>query len=123
MVNLKYTKADRLRKSSDYLRLSKYGNKYFSNHFIIIANSNNFGNRLGVTASKKVGNAITRNRIKRVIREYFRLYIKGTLKCQDINVIAKKGAGELRPNEFFSSLSKAFDYVVNKRAHSILSKI
>ena len=53
--------------------------------------------RLGVTVSRKVGNAVTRNRVKRGIREWFRHH-EGPLEG-DVVVIARPGAGELSPEE------------------------
>ncbi len=62
-------KIDKITKRSDYLRASK--SKYFrSNSFIIqfYDRADNLGPRYGVTATKKIGNAIKRNKAKRRIR-------------------------------------------------------
>jgi ribonuclease P protein component len=48
--------------------------------------------RLGLVVSKKVGNAITRNRIKRVIRESFRMSEQKSLCNFDVVVIARAAA-------------------------------
>jgi len=47
------------------------------------------GARIGIVASRKVGNAVTRNRIKRCIREFFRLYRGLMTRCEDIVVIVR----------------------------------
>lgn len=48
--------------------------------------------RLGLTVSRKVGNAVERNRIKRLIREYFRLNRHLLGRPLDVNVIARQAA-------------------------------
>ena len=65
----KHHKIDKITKRSDYLRASK--SKYFrSNSFIIqfYNRADDLGPRYGVTATKKIGNAIKRNKAKRRIR-------------------------------------------------------
>ena len=65
----KIQKIDKITKRSDYLRASK--SKYFrSNSFIIqfYNRADTLGPRYGVTATKKIGNAIKRNKAKRRIR-------------------------------------------------------
>jgi ribonuclease P protein component len=51
--------------------------------------------RLGVTASKRVGNAVVRNRIKRLVREAFRLCRGDIQPPVDMVVIAKADAHKL----------------------------
>ena len=65
----KILKIDKITKRQDYLRASK--SKYFrSNSFIIqfYNRADTLGPRYGVTATKKIGNAIKRNKAKRRIR-------------------------------------------------------
>ena len=66
--------------------------------------------RLGVTVSKAVGNAVTRNRVKRQIREWFRQF-SGENKnlvefIGDLVVIARPGAASLRSRAIFADLSQ-----------------
>lgn len=51
--------------------------------------------RLGIVVTKKIGNAVARNRVKRVCRECFRLWPDFVPRGIDLVVIAKEGAPEL----------------------------
>ena len=52
--------------------------------------------RLGVTVSRRIGNAVIRNRVKRRVREIFRGRIRDTLNPgTSLVVIARAGAGSL----------------------------
>lgn len=50
---------------------------------------------MGISVGRKVGNAVCRNRIKRWIREYFRIHRAMILDGTDISVIVKPGAAQL----------------------------
>lgn len=72
------------------------GRKIHTPHFIVlIMNDPSFPTRLGVTVSRKVGNAVIRNRVKRLLREYFRQHYSGFIGNISILIIAKRGAGQL----------------------------
>jgi ribonuclease P protein component len=63
---------------------------------LVITNPNERGEaRLGVTVSSKVGNAVVRNRVKRLLRECFRRYRHQIVPNQDVLIIARKGAVNL----------------------------
>jgi ribonuclease P protein component len=74
MSTCSLNKSDRLLKREDYLSVGKEGKRIKTKHFIVLFRENNLKiNRFGVTASKKIGGAVKRNRIKRLIREFFRI--------------------------------------------------
>ncbi len=72
---------------------------------------------MGITVTKRVGKAVIRNRIKRIVREHFRLNRKCTQPYLDINVIAKKEAADLTSEEMFSSLNGLFEKIKRACCH------
>ncbi len=82
---------ERIRKRKDFLFLYKKGKRYRGKYFNLIYLSNDFSfSRMAVIVSKKVGNAVKRNKIKRQMRTLFRRN-KNLLKAPlDIIIITKK---------------------------------
>ena len=107
-----FKKNDRLLKRSDFLRLSRTGFKIHNDHFTAIYYPGLCSRtRLGLTVSKRVGNAVIRNRIKRLSREYFRLNRDNINGVWDINIIAKKSAAGLSSQRSCVSLCDIFDRI------------
>ncbi len=64
----------RIKKKSDFKRVYENGERFFHSYFVIFYLKNGLGySRLGLTVSRKIGRAVVRNRIKRRLREIFRL--------------------------------------------------
>jgi ribonuclease P protein component len=114
-VNAKRSKEDfpksaRLRKRPEFLSLSRTGKKVHSQHFVVISRSNDRGeSRLGITVSGKVGNAVARNRIKRVVREIFRTGRGELGMAVDILVVAKAGAALLARGVIEKEIKKSLN--------------
>ena len=93
MCSFTFLKKERLQNRKDFVNLNKLGKRYHTAHFVVISRKNGLSRtRLGVTVSKKVGNAVKRNRVKRRTREFFRLYKAFFPSSYDIVIAAKKGA-------------------------------
>lgn len=91
-----FPKSLRLRDRDEFNQTWRRGRKKHAPHFIVVVHKNEGTSvRLGITASRKTGNAVARNRIKRLVREYFRQHHQEICCGADISVIAKQGAARL----------------------------
>jgi ribonuclease P protein component len=62
--------------------------------------------KLGLAVSRRVGNAVARNRVKRLVREWFRRNRAALPPATDWVVIARQGAAELAAPAFASELGR-----------------
>jgi ribonuclease P protein component len=61
-----------LKTNNDFRRIYNRGKSFVSSGVVVYVTKNNAGfNRIGLTVGKKIGNAVKRNRAKRVMREAF----------------------------------------------------
>ena len=74
----------------------KSAKKVHSERFILFWRENNIGHhRLGLTVSRKVGNAVVRNRVKRLFREIFRRCHRSIPGQMDLIINARSGCAEV----------------------------
>lgn len=102
---LSFGRDRRIRKRADFLRVQSTGQRASTPHFVLLVAAQDPliasppPSRLGVVVTKKVGNAVARNRVKRVCRECFRTWPQNGTELVpdgiDLVVIAKEGAPEL----------------------------
>ena len=106
---------EKIRKRPEYLSIYQQGMRIQARHFTIVAQKNALGYaRLGITVSKKVGDAVQRNWIKRLIREFFRLNKTRLAVSRDIVVIGKKGMPRLSYQEVCKELAVLVSNRVNE---------
>jgi ribonuclease P protein component len=99
----------RLRQRADFVAVQSEGTKVHGRHVLGIARRRaepELTGRLGLTVTKKVGNAVIRNRIKRLLREWMRL--QGWVpRGWDLVLVAKDSAArQLEPGAFAPDLTR-----------------
>jgi len=97
----------RLRRSSDVKRVYDEGKSWAHPLLVLIVRPNDLGlSRVGVTASRKVGGAVERNRAKRLLREAARhLYPEFESKGWDVVLIARPKLIEAKEAEVEKALA------------------
>jgi ribonuclease P protein component len=100
-MDFQFTKAEHLTRKKEFERVFNEGKVFKNNEVVLYVIPNDFlHSRLGLVVSKKVGNAVRRNRAKRLLREAYRLN-KHLLKTH-VDIIAI-------PRHPFSSVLKLLD--------------
>jgi ribonuclease P protein component len=80
----------RLTSTTDFKRVRRTGKSYAHPLAIVFVSPNALPNsRFGVTAGRELGNAVHRNRAKRLLREVLRNYLALTLSGWDIVLVAR----------------------------------
>jgi ribonuclease P protein component len=111
----RFQQADRVLCTRDFRRAFKTGKRGASKDFIVViaprtknatGNSDEKRRRLGITVSRRVGNSVIRNRVKRRIRAWFRHAREGLPDGSDIVVIARQTARDLSGSEVASILDR-----------------
>jgi len=91
-----YPKEARIRRRAEFLALQRESRRRHTAHLVLLRRpTSGATSRLGVTVSSRIGNAVVRNRVKRLIREVFRQCRADLLPPEDLIVIAKPGAEKL----------------------------
>jgi ribonuclease P protein component len=99
------TKDERLLRSSDFKRVVRKGQGQSTQHFtIFVCPNQTCTRRLGITLSRKTGSASSRNRIKRLVREFFRCHKQDLPPSSDILFIAKPGVDRLDHTGLYEEL-------------------
>lgn len=100
----------RIKKNDDFQTVFKKGKSVANRQFVIYIlrkdDQKNF--RIGLSVSKKIGNAVKRNQIKRYIRQVFHELSEQVEPGKDYVIIARKPAAELD----FHSIKKSLQHVL-----------
>ncbi len=106
----------RLSRSAEFERVYRQGRSIANRHLVLYTFPNPAAQRprLGLSVSRKVGGAVQRNRVKRLLREAF-AHAEGGLKPgQDVVVVARPGAGELAEREGLAGVEESLSELIAK---------
>ncbi len=92
----RYLKADRLTRKAEFQQVFKLGGKVVGTHFICYwAPRDKQGCAMGLAVSRKVGNAVVRNRLKRYLRECYRTLKPQFQKSGSMVIVARPASAKL----------------------------
>ena len=100
-----------VKKSYEFDKIIKTGNCIKNKYFVIYYKDNNLKyDRYGISVSKKLGNAVFRNKYKRKLRSIIDNYRKLYINSKDYIIIMRKEA----ISKSFELLEKEFITLINK---------
>ncbi len=98
-----------MRKNEDFRKVYQKKKSMANRLLVIYILENKYGyNRTGFTVSKKIGKSVIRNRVKRLLRESYRLNEKRILPGYDIIFVARDMASKATYKEIESAMLHLF---------------
>jgi ribonuclease P protein component len=109
-------KAARVLARRDFLLIQQRGKRQRSSHFVVMTMpAYTSRSRLGLTVTRRFGNAVARNLIKRRLREFFRARQTELYPAQDIVIIPQSGAETLAHAQVAKELERIFALAAKAR--------
>lgn len=95
----------RLRSNMEFKKVYSGGKTYWNRNLVLYLRKNNFNhNRVGYSITKKVGNSVVRNKIRRRMKEIYRLSFSELKGNYDLIFIPKKNVVDISYKELESAM-------------------
>lgn len=106
----------RLSRSAEFERVYRQGRSSANRHLVLYAFPNPAATRprLGLSVSRKVGGAVVRNHVKRLLREAFARVESELMPGQDVVLVARPAAGELAEREGLGGVDASLTELIGK---------
>ncbi len=103
------SRANRVRKRAEFLDIQSGGVRVNGDCLVFVIKRRAAGSplRLGITASRKIGNSVQRSRARRLIREGFRAVFNDLPGALDIVVIVRRPLGERKMGALLEEWQRA----------------
>ena len=106
----------RLSRSAEFERVYRQGRSVSNRHLVLYSFPNEAVERprLGLSVSRKVGGAVERNHVKRLLREAFEGVEKNVSAGHDVVVVARPEARELAEREGLAGMDEALSDLLSR---------
>ena len=103
-------KQNRLKKRAAFAYVYRKGEKASAHNLLLLSAKSREGLKIGLSVTKKVGNAVTRNRVKRLLREAVGKIIDRIAADYMYVIVAYEGLAE----DDFATVCKSVEYAFEK---------
>lgn len=94
-----------LKTNEEFKKVYKEGKNYWNRNLILYIKGNDLEyNRIGYSITKKVGNSVVRNRVRRRLKEIYRLNADGFKSGYDMIIIPKNNTRDISYRELESAM-------------------